>query len=194
MTVGALALKPLNLKAQSPAKLAWPETTASLAHRNAMTPLLKKLNANRKLTTLTPDEWDFLGIHHQYYHGMHGEAGHFQAVDAYIKANEAHLKTKYDPASIDMIVAHGGYAMTLRDAGSFHEIAMKLRVEQHAELRTHLHGGHLLNVQYYSDCEKFFTAMALWFFLISVLVGPEVGIFFAYLAVANDTASLLGCP
>lgn len=172
-------------------RLAWPETTASLAHRNAMLPSLKKLSADRRLTTLTPDEWDTLAIHHQYYHGMHGEVGHLKAVDAVIQTHQTYLKTRYNPASIDMIMAHGSYAMCLRDAGKFHEIAMKLRLEEHGQL---LQGGHLVDAQYYSDCEKFFTAMAIWFFLISLLVGPEVGIFFAYVAVANDTASLLGCP
>lgn len=185
----------LPLLAQSPGlpQLAWPETPQSQAHHDAIIPLVKRVNANPALTTLTADEWDALAIHHQYYHGMHNDAGHLRAVDAAVKANQAYLKTKFNPDHVNMILNYGTYSICMRGAGLIHETAQKLRTEQHGRFIQEGGGGRLVEAQYYNYCAEFFGAWGIVFDIIALFLAPEIAIFFTLLAIFNASVATFGC-
>lgn len=185
------------LMAQSSAlpQLAWPETTVSLVHRNAIMPLLEKFNHDRRVSALTPDQWDELAIHHAFYHGMHSEMGHFKGIDTWIRAHESYLKTKFNGARVNEIIQDGSYALMVRGSTAIHQAANKLRLEQQSRLMPS--GGHLLEAVYSLGCSNFFEDVSLLYDVIALALfipGPgELIIMFGLMAMLMNILGQYMC-
>jgi hypothetical protein len=100
---------PHGLRNCSPPPPKWDENETSIGYKNLLEPPLKKVQAGRTVSSLTPAEWRTVSVTTRGLAEAWAELANLHHADAYVIANQSALKQQFDPRGVDLIVQNGSH-------------------------------------------------------------------------------------